>query len=551
MNGSRADSFLRMIRRSQRGRLKIYVGYSAGVGKTYEMLLEGRRLKQDGIDVVVGLVETHGRKETEALVEGLEVVPRKKVTYRGIDIGEMDLDAILERRPEVVLVDELAHTNVPGSRNSKRYQDVEEILSAGIHVISTLNVQHLESLYETIERATGVKVRERIPDRVVAEADQLVNVDVTTEDLRQRLVEGKVYTKESVDAALEHFFKETNLEQLRELTLRELAAQIDSRRREALDEETPSSPDQVMVCLSSRGPNSEALLRYTSRLAGRLNRNWYALYVQTSGEKPTVIDAETQRILSNTLALAQQLGATVFTYRGDDVVKTILQFAREYRVGHIVVGSTRGKYPYWRRLVGQKSIVERLITEGEGITIVVLDTSSLLEDGTYRPPAREPAAVEEREAPPVKPESPLTGMKIVLWKDQVDKEKAMKVLLETLCRDFPEIRESAWTALIEREKQGGTFAGEDILMPHARIQGLGRSLLALGVGRGGIKDRDSGRVAKIMFLMLSPAEEPAGHVELLGMIARMCRESQWMKEVLASESTEEIRRIIEAHESTE
>ncbi|KAB2834392.1 MAG: PTS sugar transporter subunit IIA, partial [Candidatus Dadabacteria bacterium] len=298
MTGNRADSFLRMIRRSQRGKLKIYIGYSAGVGKTYEMLLEGRRLKKDGIDVAIGLVETHGRKETEALVEGLEVIPRRKINYRGIEIGEMDLDAILERRPEVVLVDELAHTNVPGSRNAKRYQDVEEILSAGIHVISTLNVQHLESLYETIERATGVRVRERIPDRVVAEADQLVNVDVTTEDLRERLAEGKVYTRESVDAALEHFFRQTNLEQLRELTLRELAAQIDSRRREALDEETPSSPDQVMVCLSSRGPNSEALLRYTSRLAGRLNRNWYAVYVQTSGEKPTVIDAETQRILS-------------------------------------------------------------------------------------------------------------------------------------------------------------------------------------------------------------------------------------------------------------
>ena len=256
MNGSRADSFLRMIRRSQRGKLKIYLGYSAGVGKTYEMLLEGRRLKEDGIDVVVGLVETHGRKETEALIEGLEIIPRKKTTYRGIEIGEMDLDAILDRRPEVALVDELAHTNVPGSRNAKRYQDVEEILSAGIHVISTLNVQHLESLYETIERATGVRVRERIPDRVVAEADQLVNVDVTTEDLRERLAEGKVYTKERIDTALEHFFRQTNLEQLRELTLRELAAQIDSRRRETLDEETPSSPDQVMVCLSSRGPNS-------------------------------------------------------------------------------------------------------------------------------------------------------------------------------------------------------------------------------------------------------------------------------------------------------
>jgi two-component system sensor histidine kinase KdpD len=550
MNGSRADSFLRMIRRSQRGKLKIYLGYSAGVGKTYEMLLEGRRLKEDGIDVVVGLVETHGRKETEALLEGLEIIPRKKTTYRGIEIGEMDLDAILDRRPDVALVDELAHTNVPGSRNAKRYQDVEEILSAGIHVISTLNVQHLESLYETIERATGVRVRERIPDRVVTEADQLVNVDVTTEDLRERLLEGKVYTMERIDTALEHFFRQTNLEQLRELTLRELAAQIDSRRRETLDEETPSSPDQVMVCLSSRGPNSEALLRYTSRLAGRLNRNWYALYVQTSGEKPTVIDAETQRILSNTLALAQQLGATVFTYRGDDVVKTILQFAKEYRVGHIVAGSTRGKYPYWRKILGQKSVVERLITESEGITIVVLDTSAIQEDGTYRPPVPEPHETDwDGVVTPVEAETPLSGMKIALWKNPIDKEAAMKELLDMLCLDLPDIRESAWTALTLREEQGGTFAGEEILMPHARIPGIERSLLALGVGKAGIKDRVTGRTARIMFLMLSPAEQPASHIELLGKLARMCQDNQWQRDVHVSESPEEIRRIIEALES--
>ena len=180
MTENRADSFLRLIRKSQRGRLKIYLGYAAGVGKTYQMLLEAHRLKKDGIDVVVGLVETHGRAETGALLDGLELISRRKTTYRGIGIDEMDLDAILARRPSVVLVDELAHTNIPGSKNAKRYQDVDELLAAGIHVISTLNVQHLESLYETVERAVAVKVRERIPDRVVTEADQLVNVDITS-----------------------------------------------------------------------------------------------------------------------------------------------------------------------------------------------------------------------------------------------------------------------------------------------------------------------------------------------------------------------------------
>jgi two-component system sensor histidine kinase KdpD len=378
---NRADNFLRLIRRSRRGRLKIYLGYAAGVGKTYQMLLEGHRIQEDGIDLAVGLVETHGRAETEILLRGLEVIPRRRVTYRGIEIEEMDLDAILSRRPGVVLVDELAHTNVPGSKNAKRYQDVEALLAAGIHVISTLNIQHLESLYETLERATAVKVRERIPDRVVAEADQLVNVDITVEDLRRRLKEGKVYTRERIETALEHFFRQTNLEQLRELTLRELAAQIDSRRRDPLAEELPSSPDQVMVALSSRGPNSEALLRYASRLAGRLNRNWYAVYVQTSRERPAVIDAATQRMLSNTLTLAQQLGATVFTYKGEDIVKTILQFAREYRVGHIVIGTPGKRVPFWRRLKGEVSLIERLINEGTGVTVVVLDTKALPDTG--------------------------------------------------------------------------------------------------------------------------------------------------------------------------
>ncbi len=389
-NDHRAESFLRLIRRSQRGRLKIYLGYAAGVGKTYQMLLEAHRLKADGIDVAVGLVETHGRAETEALLAGLEAIPRRTITYRGIEIQELDLAAVLARRPAVVLVDELAHTNVPGSRHAKRYLDVEAILAAGIHVISTLNIQHLESLYETVERATGVRVGERIPDPAVLAADQLVNVDLTTEDLRRRVAEGKVYTSERIETALENFFKPANLEQLRELTLRELAAQIDARRRDPLDEELPASPDQVAVCLSSRGPNSEALLRYASRLAGRLNRNWYALYVQTAKEHPTAIDAATQRLLANTLTLAQQLGATVFTYKGDDVVKTILQFAKEYRVGHIVIGTPGKRLPLWKRLRGIGTIVERLVTEGTGITVVVLDTKALAHRGPERRSRKRP-----------------------------------------------------------------------------------------------------------------------------------------------------------------
>jgi two-component system, OmpR family, sensor histidine kinase KdpD len=386
MADDKALSFLRLIRRAQRGKLKVYLGYGAGVGKTWQMLQEGHRLEKEGIDVVVGLVETHGRAETVQLIEGLELVPRRRVQYRGITIEEMDLDAVLARRPEVALVDELAHTNVPGSKNLKRYEDVQELLTAGIHVISTLNVQHLESLYDTVESQIGVKVYERVPDAVLAEADEIVNVDLAPEDLQQRLREGKIYPQDRVSPALENFFRSSNLNQLRELTLRELAAQIDRKRRAEPEEEHDTAPDQVMVCLSSRGPNSAALLRYGSRLAGRLNRNWYAVYVQTPREEPTTIDAATQRQLSDTLTLAKQLGAQVFPYKGEDVAETILHFAREYRVGHIVIGKPGGA-PAWKRWLGRRTIVEQLIGKAHGITLVVVDTGSKPEkDPVPQPP---------------------------------------------------------------------------------------------------------------------------------------------------------------------
>ena len=375
MPADKALSFLQLIRRAQRGKLKVYLGYGAGVGKTWQMLLEGHRLKQEGIDVVIGLVETHGRAETAKLIEGLEVIPRKQIQYRGITIEEMDLNAVLARRPEVALVDELAHTNAPGSEHAKRYEDVQDLLAAGIHVISTLNIQHLESLYDTVEALVGIKVHERLPDSMLAEADEVVNVDLAPEDLQRRLREGKIYSLERVPTALENFFQRTNLDELRELTLRELASQIDLKRRTAPDDEHGVAPDQVMVCLSSRGPNSAALLRYGSRLAGRLNRNWYAVYVQTPREAPTAIDAKTQRSISETLTLANLLGAIVFPYKGEDIVDTVLHFAREYRVGHIVIGRP-GPLPFWNRLLRRKTLVERLILKAHGFTVVVVDVKA-------------------------------------------------------------------------------------------------------------------------------------------------------------------------------
>jgi two-component system sensor histidine kinase KdpD len=541
---NKADTFLRMIRRSQRGHLKVYLGYAAGVGKTYQMLLEGRRLKEEGIDVVAGLVETHGRIETEQLLEGLEVIPRLRQEYRSIIVEEMDMDAILARKPQVALIDELAHTNVPGSRNEKRYQDVQDVLAAGIHVITTLNIQHLESLYDTVEKAVGVKVRERIPDKVIAEADQIVNVDLSTEDLRERLKEGKVYTPERIEIALDHFFKSANLERLRELTLRELASQIDLRRRETVEDEESLSPDQVMVCLSSRGPNSEKLLRYASRLAGRLNRNWYAVYVQTPAEEPTVIDAHTQQIISSTLTLAKQLGAIVFTYKGEDVVRALLQFAKEYRVGHVVIGSPRPRSS-WEKLRGKTGIVNHLIHKAKGVTVTVLDTREeelpkaqpTLESVEIPTPT---ASICETAARLSLPQL-LSSERIVIWKEPVRKEVVLRRLAEKVGE-----RGGVWdstrflNAILEREKQGSTFFNEGAAFPHARIEGLANSVISLGVTRQGVSDELTEKPVELVFLILSPAENPDEQIKILALASRASLDRHFRQNLQSCRTPEEV-----------
>ena len=356
--GPTPEHFLTLIRQQQRGRLKIYLGFAAGVGKTYGMLQEGQRLKARGIDVVIGIVETHGRVDTAAQLSNLEQVPRRKIEYRGVVLEEMDLDAILARRPSVVLVDELAHTNAPGSQFSKRYQDVEELLRMGINVISTLNIQHLESLYDMVEKATGVKVKERIPDYVVGMADQLINVDLSAEDLRERLQAGKIYPAERIDRALESFFTQANLTRLREYALEEISHRLDQRRHKTDAVTAQGSTGRVMVCLSSRGPNVEHLLRKAARLADRLNAPWYAVYIQTPNEDMTRISAAVQRQISNNLALVQQLGGVEMTFKGADVVSTIAAFAKEYGITHIVLGRTQR--PWYRRWFGQ-SVLDKLL----------------------------------------------------------------------------------------------------------------------------------------------------------------------------------------------
>jgi two-component system sensor histidine kinase KdpD len=552
MPDDRAQTFLQMIRRSQRGRLRVYLGYGPGVGKTYRMLQEGHRLKADGVDVVVGFVETHGRAETEKLIAGLEVIPRKKVEYHQIIVEEMDVDAVIARKPEVAIVDELAHTNIPGSKNVKRYQDVQDILAAGIHVISALNIQHLESLYNMVEQLIGVKVRERIPDSVLAEADQIINIDLSAEDLQQRLKEGKIYPTERIQSSLENFFTNSNLEHLRELALRELASQIDFKRRETAQEKVTApadgSPDQIMVCLSSRGPNSARLLRYASRLAGRLNRNWYAVYVQTPSEEPTVIDAVTQRLLADTLTLANQLGAMVFTFKGQNVADTILRFAREYRVGQVVIGRPH-PLPWWKRLLGHRSVAEELIHRAEGVSIIVIDADSEERRSTeFVEPSTNATMAAVRPAGTLT--RLLTPQRIIIWDDPASRDEVRKRLVGSIVSTTPGLsEETVLKKLAEREKQGSTFLNEGVALPHARLDGLDSPQVALGLTHAGFLDVVTEQPVSAVFLLLSPSTGANTHLQLLAKAGRALQNRELRSALARAATSQEAMEAIQDFES--
>ncbi len=371
-----ASEFLALVQQRERGKLKVYIGSAAGTGKTYRMLNEAHDLHRRGVDVVVGFIETHGRADTQAQIGDLEMVERKKIEYRGVTLEEMDVDAVIARRPQIAIVDELAHTNVPGARNGKRWQDVILLLDEGINVITAVNVQHLESLNDVLERELGVTIRETVPDWVVGQADQVVNLDISAEDLRQRLREGKIYHADKIQTALANFFTDENLTTLRELALREVANSVDRAREEIVRrmENGGVAPgrrtvDRLMACLSSDPPLSRVLLRKASRIAGRLNSDWFCVYVQTPDERPDRIDSTLQRHLVDNIQLAQSLGAEVVKLDGDDVAATLVRFAAERGVTLAIVGETRRSR--WYRL-RRGSIVDRLMAVRAGLDVLVV-----------------------------------------------------------------------------------------------------------------------------------------------------------------------------------
>ncbi|HSZ71597.1 MAG TPA: sensor histidine kinase KdpD [Cytophagaceae bacterium] len=330
--------FLDLIKKSRRGKFKIYIGMSAGVGKTYRMLQEAQSLLKNGIDVKIGFIETHNRKETVEQLVGLPIIPRRKLFYKGKELEELDVQAVINLRPEVVIIDELAHTNIEGSKNEKRWQDVVEILEAGINVISAVNIQHIESLNTEIKNITGIEVKERIPDRVLQLADEVVNIDLTADELIVRLKEGKIYATDKIQAALSNFFKSEHILQLRELALKEVASQVERKVENEVPRNVAVRHEKLLACISSNDKTAKNIIRKTARLASYYNSKWLVLYVQTPKESADRIALDKQRHLINNFKLATELGAEVIRKETQHVASAIIETAEQHKITILCIG---------------------------------------------------------------------------------------------------------------------------------------------------------------------------------------------------------------------
>ncbi|MXV50515.1 sensor protein KdpD [Pedobacter sp. HMF7647] len=331
-------NFLDLVKKSRRGKFKIYIGMSAGVGKTYRMLQEAHALRKNRIDIQIGYIETHNRAETHSLLGGIPIIPRRKIFYKGKELEEMDLRTILNIHPEVVIVDELAHTNVEGSKNGKRWQDVIDILESGISVISAVNIQHLESMNEEIEEITGIPITERIPDKILEMADEIVNIDLTADELIERLKDGKIYDSTKIQRALGNFFQSDKILQLRELALKEVAHHLERKIDIEIPKQVKLRPERFLACISSNSETSKVVIRKTARLASYYRSPWIVLYVQSSSEAMDRIKLDKQRHLINNFKLATELGAELVKIKSDQITQTIMKIAEEKEITTICIG---------------------------------------------------------------------------------------------------------------------------------------------------------------------------------------------------------------------
>ena len=335
--------FLDLVKKSRRGKFKVYIGMSAGVGKTYRMLQEAHALLKNGLDIQIGYIETHNREETHSLLPGIPIIPRRKIFYKGKELEEMDLQAIINLHPEVVIIDELAHSNVEGSKNSKRWQDVIDILYAGISVISAVNIQHLESMNQEIEIITGIPITERIPDKILETADEIVNIDLTADELIERLKAGKIYDKTKIERALNNFFQSDKILQLRELALKEVAHHLERKIDIEIPKQIKLRPERFMACISTNHQTAKVIIRKTARLASYYRSPWIVLYVQRSTEGGDRIKLDAQRHLINNFKLATELGGEVIKIKSEEITKTIIKIAEEKEITTICMGKPQIK----------------------------------------------------------------------------------------------------------------------------------------------------------------------------------------------------------------
>jgi two-component system, OmpR family, sensor histidine kinase KdpD len=528
------EDLLHEIKYAKESPLRIYLGAAPGVGKTYRMLQDGNALKKKGVDVVVGYVEPHERPDTVSQIGELEIIAPKAIEYKGVTLREMDTEAVIARRPEIVLVDELAHTNAPGSNHAKRYEDIEDILAAGIAVFSTCNVQHLESVHDMVERMTGVEVKERVPDSFFALAREMVIVDVTPEELLERMRQGKIYPVDRIERSLKGFFSRSNISMLRELALRELANDVEQKDKEARHETntpgTAPSGEKVLVAIPATAAALQ-LIRYGSRMAGRMNAKWIAAFVESEG----TVSEERAATLREALALARSLGATVVQLRGRDIADTLVDFGHQEGVTQFVIGATQRAW--WKRLMSRSVVSELLKQVGEvGVSVVPIKNDGTNDERLF-PSASTTQQKTERVllTDYIKPQSIVANLRSVETVEQT-----IAVLIDHLIQCTPELAEHRAEILdmiMRRERLMSTFLDTGIAIPHsAGFEAITDIHAVMALTPQGVMSLGRDDKAYIVLLFLSPAVGRASHLKFLAAIARVFIDKTTTREIAALDS---------------
>jgi len=527
-----ATDLIERLKYSKEAPLRIYLGGSPGVGKTYRMLRDGNGLLKQGIDVVVGYVESHGRDETDAQVDKLEVIPKKQILYRDKEFFEMDTEAVIRRKPQIALVDELAHSNTPGSLHEKRYQDIEDLLAAGIAVFSTCNIQHLESVHDTVEQLTGVEVKERVPDTFFGLAKEIIMVDVSVEELQERLLAGKIYKPEKVQHALKNFFTHANISLLREMALREVANDLEQKDKEIRKSGNISS-EKVMVAIADRD-DSKILIRYGSRMAGRINAKWFAVYVEPAGSNWN------QKLLEENFRLAKLLGAQVIHLRGKKVTDTLITFAKEEGITQIIVGATRRSW--WQKFISGSVIDGMLKSVGE----IAVHVFPLKSEETAKPSAA-PIALHLTDY--IKPEHILLNIESVHTVEQT-----ISLLIDHLIISYPDLsrhRGEISELIMTRERLMSTFLESGIALPHAAgFEEINDIHAVMALTPKGVTSLGRDQKAYIVLLFLSPEVGKSNHLKFLASIASVFLDQTTVREISGARSAQDAFDAIRKIEST-